>query len=64
MNKKKLAGKGISITENLTKQRMDLLKLAQTKFGFRNVWTIEGRVTTKINNQKVVINSESDLSKY
>ena len=60
-SKKKLTGTGISITENLTKKRTDLLKLAQTKLGFGNVWTIEGRVTTKRNDKTVIINSEADL---
>ena len=60
-SKKKLKGTGISITENITKKRIDLLKLAQNKHGFGNVWTIEGRVTTKIDNKIVNINSEADL---
>ena len=60
-NKKLLKGKGISISENLTKKRYALYQLATTKYGRGNVWTIEGRITTKINNKFVVIHSESDL---
>ena len=37
---------------------MDLLKIAQDKYGFGNVWTAEGRVMTKDGNNTVAINSE------
>ena len=60
-NKRKLKGTGLTITENLTKRRTDLLKLAQNKLGYGNVWTGEGRVTAKLNDKYVVINSEADL---
>ena len=60
-NKRKLKGKGISITENLSVRRMNLLKLAQTKYGIANVWSIEGRVTMKDGNNFITINSETDL---
>ena len=56
-NKKKLKGKGISISENLTKKRYELYQLAVTKYGFGKVWTIEGRVATKIGERVVFINS-------
>ena len=55
-NKKKLKGKGISISENLTKKPYTLYQLAISKSGRGNVWTIEGRVKTKINNKIVVLN--------
>ena len=61
-NKRQLKGKGISITENLTKKRMQLLQLAKVKFGHNNVWTIEGRITTKVNNRPIIIQSEVDLA--
>ena len=60
-NKKQLKGKGFSISENLTGRRYRLLKLATEKYGRGNVWTNEGRVTTKFDNKFYVINSESDL---
>ena len=59
--KKKLKGKGISISENLTKRRYALYKNAINKFGFGNVWTVEGRIKTKINKRTVVISSEADI---
>lgn len=58
-NKKMLKGKVISISENLTKKRYTLYKQAMTKFGFRNVWTNEGRILTKIDNKIVVITEEN-----
>ena len=59
--KKRLKGKRISVTENLTKMRMELLKKANTKFGKGNCWTQEGRIFTKINGSFIVISSDADL---
>ena len=42
-NKKKLKGQKISITESLTKIRMDKLRQAKETYGFTNVWTNDGR---------------------
>ena len=50
-SKKKLKGKGIVITESLTKLRYNIYREALTKFGKGNVWTNEGRILTKINNK-------------
>ena len=61
-NKKMLKGTGISITENLTKKRYTLYKSAVAKYGLGKIWTIEGRVTTKINNKIFVIKSDDDLA--
>ena len=59
--KKKLKGKNISITENLTKSRLDLLKKANDKYGKGKCWSQEGRIFTKIGNNFKVISSEDDL---
>ena len=59
--KKMLKGTGISITENLTKKRYTLYKHAVAKYGIGKIWTIEGRVTTKIDDKIFVIKSENDL---
>ena len=56
-NKKELKGKRVSISENLTKYRYDLLKKSQAKYGINKVWTSEGRILTKINDKYIVINS-------
>ena len=55
--KKKLKGKNTSITENLTGYQMSVLNEAREKFGFKNVWTYDGRILYKDNNdgQKIKI---------
>ena len=52
-----LLGKNISITENLAGYRMSVLNEAREKFGFKNVWTYDGRILYKDNNdgQKIKI---------
>ena len=50
-NKKKLKGKKLLITESLTVYRMKLLDEARQKYGVRNVWTYDGRVMYKGNNE-------------
>jgi len=59
--KKHLKGTGIVITENLTSCRHKLSKATQEKFGFKSVWTIDGRIMANVNNKKVVIDDYSDL---
>ena len=56
-SKKELKGKNISITENLTGYQMSVLNEVREKFGFKNVWTFEGRILSKYNNdgQKIKI---------
>ena len=46
-NKKKLKGKGVAITESLTKKRMDALTKAKDEHRFNNVWTLEGKILYK-----------------
>ena len=60
-NKKKLKGKKYSITESLTSMRLELLNKAKAKFGFRNVWTSEGRIFTKKDDRLILITSDVDL---
>ena len=48
--KKELKGTNISIIENLTGYRMSVLNEAREKFGFKNVWTYDGRILYKDNN--------------
>ena len=56
-SKKKLKGKNISITENLTGCQISILNEAREKFGFKNLWTYDGRILYKANNdgQKIKI---------
>ena len=47
VNKKRLKGKKISITESLTAARMKKLNEARDKMGFTNVWTSDGKILYK-----------------
>ena len=47
MSMRKLKGKSISITENLTGYQVSVLNEAREKFGFKNVWTCDGRIVCK-----------------
>ena len=47
-NKKFLKGKGASITESLTKDFMVKLNEARETYGFRNVWTSDGKIFFKV----------------
>lgn len=55
-NKKKLKGSGKVLTENLTAHRLRVMNSARDKYGHLNVWTIEGRITAKKDNQKFTVN--------
>ena len=46
-NKKLLKGKGVSITESLTKDCMALLNETREIYGFKNVWTSAGKIFFK-----------------
>ena len=46
-NKKRLKGICVSITESLTAERIRLLKIARDQFGFKDVWSINGRIMCK-----------------
>ena len=43
-SKKMLNDSGVSITDSLTAFRMKKLTNARETFGFRNVWTVDGRI--------------------
>ena len=44
LNEIKIENTGLSITENLTAKRMEMLHKAKERFGFKNVWTLDGRI--------------------
>ena len=46
-NKKALKGKPVSITESLTKHRMQVKQSAEQTYGEKNVWSKEGRIYAK-----------------
>ena len=62
MNKKKLKGKRLLITENLTSSRIQLLGNAQRKYEVRNVWASDARVMVKENNK--VFSCKSRMKKW
>ena len=47
-SKKRLKGKNLSITENLTKLRMRKLKAARDEYGFRNAWAVDVKILYKV----------------
>ena len=48
--KRKLRGTGKSITESLTTKRIGLLNNAREKYGFNIVWSYDGKILYKVNN--------------
>lgn len=60
-NKRKLKGKNLLITENLTAKRFSILKSAVEKFGKNNVWTNQGRIITKLNNKYFSFSTMDEL---
>lgn len=57
----KLKGTRIVIKEDLTKKRLNLLKLAGEKYGPRKVWSVEGRIYARIDDRTTRITSAKDL---
>ena len=60
-NKKLLKGSGITIREDLTKRRHDLLRKCIEKYGLKNVWTLDGVIHAKIGENKRRITKEEDI---
>ena len=63
-SKKKLKGQGIVISENLTAIRYKIYQAAISQFDRNVVWTSDGRIFAKLNDNIVVISSLEDLNKY
>ncbi|KAK5638766.1 hypothetical protein RI129_013061 [Pyrocoelia pectoralis] len=63
-NRRRLKGTGLLLQEDLTIDRLNMLKTAQQKWGLRNVWTQDGMIITIQNNRKLFIRSYDDLQKY
>ena len=54
--KRKLKDTGISISENLTERRAELLQEVKKIAGYKNVWTMDGRILTfGRNGQKIQV---------
>lgn len=62
INARKLAkGSGITIYEDLTKERYNLLQLAKKKHGSRDVWCLGGRIFVQRGDKRCLINSLNEL---
>lgn len=59
--RKLLKGTGISISEDLTKERLSLFKSAQSRYGKGNVWTLDGLVWVNHNKKRFVIKCTTEL---
>lgn len=59
--KKKLKGTSITIREDLTHRRLELYRKVATKYGAKNVWTLDGRVLWVKNGKKNVATRIEDL---
>ena len=53
----------MSIMENLTRRRVSLLKEVKEKVGFKNSWSLDGKIVTLLKGKKHIITSREDLSK-
>ena len=69
--KKTLKGKGIVVTESLTKERYALLKKCFDAYGKQNVWTYDGRIYCSTGDsdsmgrrERIVVTKEEDLASY
>ena len=66
--KKNLKGTKIMIVESLTKRRLELLKRAKETFGATNVWTLEDRIFTRMENailsKQLMINTKFEYSTF
>lgn len=60
-NRSKLKGSRIVIKDDLTGKRATLLKLAGQKYGFKKVWSMDGRIYARLDNKTVKIASSRDL---
>lgn len=60
-SKRNLKKTGITIREDLTRMRLEVLKKAVERFGQQNVWTTDGVVIVKVRNSKVRVRTIAEL---
>ena len=60
--KRKLKNKGITIREDLTKARLELLQAAIQRFGLANTWTDDGTIIVKKCNNRLRLQTFADLA--
>ena len=59
--KRALKGKGMVITESLTRRRLQLVEAAREAFGWSSVWTFKGDVYSLVKGKKQVIRHINDI---
>ena len=62
-NRAKLKGSGVSITEHLTPEKLNLLSQVRNAVGFTNVWTSQTKILANFEGEVMHINGEADLEK-
>lgn len=62
-NKKKLKGTKLTIKEDLTRNRLEVLNCAADQFGYKNVWTRDGAVCINNNGKKHICQNMHELEK-
>ena len=61
--KKALKGKGMVITESLTKRRLQLPEAARDAFGWKSVWSMMGDIYAFVGGKKQVVKNVNDIAK-
>ena len=59
--RKKLKSTGMSISDHLTAENIELLNLAKNSVGHQNAWSDQGRIYAVIHGRKCLIRSVNDL---
>ena len=53
----------LSITESLTRRRLQLLRSAKQTFGLGSAWTLNGNVYCMLRNKRYIFDDFSDINK-
>ena len=61
--KKALKGKGMVITESLTKRRLQLLEAARDAFGWKSVWCMMGDIYAFVGGKKQMVKNINNIAK-
>ena len=60
--KRALKGKGMVITESLTRRRLQLVEAAREAFAWSSVWTFKGDVYSLVKGKKQMIRHINDIA--
>ncbi|KAJ8873620.1 hypothetical protein PR048_024438 [Dryococelus australis] len=63
MAKRRLAKSSVTIREDITAERIKVLRAAVTKYGLKNVWTIDGRIIIKTDTRKISVTCMEELQR-